>query len=947
MAGVGGNVVTASPISDLNPVWMAAVSADTDGCADLWVSVTTRRVAATAFFTGYRRTALRPGEVLAAILVPWTAPGEHMHAFKASRRREDDIAIVSAGIRLRLQWRPPPSPPPPSPAGANHPTIGGWRIADAALAYGGMAATSVTTPRTAAVLVGAPWAPSTLAAALDVLAAEVALPPGVPGGMAPYRVGVALSFLAQAWTRTALAVRGTDGDGASALWAPPRAEWSGAWDAADEEEAREQGELEVGGGGADGLAGSLGMAPTGGAAASTAAVTDAAVEALERPVANGGAPPTADGAVADQSVGTAAKTPGASSAGGAVKGPGPLPVDAWENGGDPQPGAWENGPVLPLNGNVGVGPRPPISSDISPPSRTRVTHTTPHGGTFRGTQVFSATPPAAAVHVGKAAPHAAAAAHVTGTAAYVDDLPLPARGLHGALVLSGRPHAELRGLDTTAALALPGVVRVVTAADVPGSNAYGVTHVTDEVVFAESVVTGTRHAFLAEYKVAYVSAGAAAGGTAAGTSGDDDGDAALRGDATGGAPFHPPVGRLVALSIDLYSNAGHTADLSIPVMDRALFHLDNAYNIPATPYGMAFDPSSLRACWHTVLSDAGWSRRRAAVDAFNAAHRYRKRGLAAVPSKFGIAFTFVTYNQAAALLHVSHADGSVLLATGGVEMGQGLHTKLAAVAATELGLPPSAVHVEETATYARRINLSAYGFYRTPRLDAVDLGAPSPARRRGSPFFYWTTGAAVAEVELSTLTGGWSARRVDIAMDAGRSLNPALDVGQIEGAFVQGMGWCTMEELIPAARDIPRDFRVRVLDRRCEADTIHSSKAIGEPPLFLAASVFFALKDAVYAARAHASTADPSPHPPPADAPADTPATDTPATTAAAAAAATPATDTPASRSQPAVPHVRLDCPASVERLRVACPDEYMGRAGRGGGGEAGGEGVPAPDIAL
>eukprot|EP00170_Pyropia_yezoensis_P008321 contig_34737_g8348 len=113
---------------------------------------------------------------------------------------------------------------------------------------------------------------------------------------------------------------------------------------------------------------------------------------------------------------------------------------------------------------------------------------------------------------------------------------------------------------------------------------------------------------------------------------------------------------------------------------------------------MAFDPSSLRACWHTVLSDAGWSRRRAAVDAFNAAHRYRKRGLAAVPSKFGIAFTFVTYNQAAALLHVSHADGSVLLATGGVEMGQGLHTKLAAVAATELGLPPSAVHVEETAS---------------------------------------------------------------------------------------------------------------------------------------------------------------------------------------------------------------------------------------------------------
>lgn len=133
---------------------------------------------------------------------------------------------------------------------------------------------------------------------------------------------------------------------------------------------------------------------------------------------------------------------------------------------------------------------------------------------------------------------------------------------------------------------------------------------------------------------------------------------------------------------------------------------------------------------------------------------------------------------------------------------------------------------------------------------------------------------------------------------------------------------------IPAARDIPRDFRVRVLDRRCEADTIHSSKAIGEPPLFLAASVFFALKDAVYAARADAAAAEP---------PRPAPATDAAAATAAVVAAANGA------RPPPRVPHVRLDCPASVERLRVACPDEYLERVGRANGGRE----VPAPDLAL
>jgi xanthine dehydrogenase/oxidase len=199
--------------------------------------------------------------------------------------------------------------------------------------------------------------------------------------------------------------------------------------------------------------------------------------------------------------------------------------------------------------------------------------------------------------------------------------------------------------------------------------------------------------------------------------------------------------------------------------------------------------------------------------------------------------------------------------------------------------------------WLERIDLTAHGFYQTPCLDNVDLGKPGA---RGRPFFYYTNGAAVSEVEVDCLTGQHEVLRTHIVMDVGRPLNPAIDIGQIEGAFVQGLGWCTLEEVvrggprahswlrsgqmhtlgpgaykIPGFRDIPRAFHVRVLDGvRNEKDTIHSSKAIGEPPLFLAASVFFAIRHAISAARAEAGVYG----------------------------------------------WFELDSPASVERIRAACP---------------------------
>jgi xanthine dehydrogenase large subunit len=156
-----------------------------------------------------------------------------------------------------------------------------------------------------------------------------------------------------------------------------------------------------------------------------------------------------------------------------------------------------------------------------------------------------------------------------------------------------------------------------------------------------------------------------------------------------------------------------------------------------------------------------------------------------------------------------------------------------------------------------RVSLSSTGFYRTPKISW------NRAEKTGDPFFYFAYGAACSEVTIDTLTGEMKVERVDILHDVGRSLNPAIDLGQIEGGFVQGMGWLTTEELvfdpegrlrthapatykIPTAGDVPADFRVALFENENREDTVGRSKAVGEPPLMLAISVFSAIADAVH-----------------------------------------------------------------------------------------------------
>ena len=339
-----------------------------------------------------------------------------------------------------------------------------------------------------------------------------------------------------------------------------------------------------------------------------------------------------------------------------------------------------------------------------------------------------------------------------------------------------------------------------------------------------------------------------------------------------------------------------------------------------------------------VAMEAGYEARRAAVAAFNAQSKHRKRGVALVPLKFGISFTATMLNQGGALLNI-YQDGSVSVNHGGTEMGQGLNTKMAQVAADGLGISVDLVRVTGTDTqkvpnasataassgadingaainnacdqmrarlrpvaarllgcepaavdlrggfasapgkspvpwatvvkqaWLDRVGLSVTGFYMTPdiKYDFMTL--------QGRAFYYFCYGAAVSEVEIDTRTGEWWLRAADIVHDVGTSINPAIDKGQIEGGYIQGMGWLTMEECIwdkqgkllthgpstykiPVASDVPEHFKVSLFDGRNVRPTPYRSKATGEPPLMNALSVFFALRDAVSASAGHKARVD-------------------------------------------------------------------------------------------
>jgi xanthine dehydrogenase large subunit len=458
------------------------------------------------------------------------------------------------------------------------------------------------------------------------------------------------------------------------------------------------------------------------------------------------------------------------------------------------------------------------------------------------------------------------------------------------------------------------------------------------------------------------------------------------------------TGLITGLKLMLAANCGFSADLSGPVADRAVFHVDNAYFLSDVeivsyrcktntqshtafrgfggPQGMivieailgdiarelGLDPLDVRKAnlygvedrnvthyempvedniLHPLLaqleSTSDYRERRAAIAQWNERSPVIKRGLALTPVKFGISFTATFFNQAGALVHC-YTDGSVQVNHGGTEMGQGLHTKVCQIVADELGIPFERVRITATDTskvpnasataassgtdlngraaqfaarevrqrlaayvaekqncrpeqvifahgqvsgpdavmtweqllddaYHSRVQLWSDGFYKTPKIhyDKHTL--------TGRPFYYFAYGAACTEVAIDTLTGESRVLKVDILHDAGTSVNPAIDIGQIEGGFIQGMGWLTTEQLvwnekgylsthapstykIPATGDVPEHFKVELWPEANREDNVGGSKAVGEPPFMLAISVWEALRDAAANAKGGAVRMD-------------------------------------------------------------------------------------------
>jgi xanthine dehydrogenase large subunit len=333
----------------------------------------------------------------------------------------------------------------------------------------------------------------------------------------------------------------------------------------------------------------------------------------------------------------------------------------------------------------------------------------------------------------------------------------------------------------------------------------------------------------------------------------------------------------------------------------------------ATHYGQVVEGASrLGIIWAQLKESSHFDARRAEVAAFNTQHDEVKRGLAITPVKFGISFTASFFNQGGALVLV-YRDGTVQVNHGGTEMGQGLFTKIHQLAADALGVAPDRVRVMSTRTdkvpntsataasastdlngaavvdacaqlkarlaavaaslpggdamsfaelcevaYMQRVPLFAQGYYRTPGIHF------DRATGVGKPFHYFAFGAAVSEVEVDRFTGAYRLLRTDILEDVGDSISPVIDRGQIEGGFLQGVGWLTLEELVwdkegrlatggastyklPSWSEVPDVFKVNFLERATQPGVVFGSKAVGEPPLMLAISVREAIRDAVAA----------------------------------------------------------------------------------------------------
>ncbi|XP_038045060.1 xanthine dehydrogenase/oxidase-like [Patiria miniata] len=968
VACIGGNIATGSPISDLNPLLMAAV------CTVELVSSSGKRTVNMDgnFFTGYRKNVIKTDEIILAINVPFTSENEYYYGYKQSPRREDDIAIVNAGMRVVLK------------PGTNE-------VQDCTIAYGGMAPTTVLATKTMKNIMGRPWSDGLVEVMTPLLLEDLPLSPGAPGGMEPYRQSLTLSFFFKFYLAVLEQIH-LKQPGLRGSTMPPS--FSSANQPYHKNSARGvQMYQEVPSGQPDSDA--VGRPVTHQSAFKQ--VTGEAVYVDDMPHneielylgmvlskkahANILSVDTTEALAIDgvHSYVSADDVPGSNMSGTSQEYDDLLFAEKEVN---------SIGQVI----GVVVADNQAIAQRAAKLVRVEYEELPTVITIQDAIEENSFFPDGYRLRKGNVKEAFDSSDHI----------------IEGELKIGAQEHFYLETITTLVIPGEGGEVEVISASQAPSriqtmvARALGVAKhrvvsrvkrlgggfggkITKSSVYAaicavaankvkrpirlmldrneDMMTSGTRHPYLARYKVGVTS-----------------------------------YGQLRALEIDMYSNAGSTYDFSVNVLERTMFHMDNCYKCPnvsvngilcrtnlasntgfrgfgspqamlvaetimsdialkcgltqikvrdinfyqegdLTHYGQELKYWNLERCWDECLTKGDYDNRRREVDQYNSKNRWRKRGLAVTPTKFGISFNQNYRNQAGALVHI-YNDGSVLVSHGGTEMGQGLHTKMIQVASRTLRIPQEKIHVSETSTssvpntsntaasFSSDLNGMAVkeacetllhrlepfiqdnpkgtweSWVDAAYKDRISLSSTGLGKARdvhfnwetceGEPYAYFVYGVAVSEVEIDCLTGDHQVLRTDIVMDVGDSLNPAIDVGQIEGGFVQGYGLFVLEDYrvspsgqllttgpgfykIPSFGDIPAEFNVSLLTRAPNPFAICSSKAVGEPPLFLAASIFFAIKDAVQSAREDAG-----------------------------------------------IPRAfRLDSPATAERIRMACQDQF------------------------
>ncbi|XP_063958717.1 xanthine dehydrogenase/oxidase-like isoform X1 [Lytechinus pictus] len=942
VAMIGGNIVTGSPISDLNPILMACK------CTLELVSQTrgTRFVFMDEhFFTGYRKNVIELDEVLKSITIPFTKENEYVYGFKQSPRREDDIAIVNAGLRVAFDH-------------------GTDVISDIALSYGGMAESSVLATNTMQKLVGKKWDETMLEIAFTSLAEDFLLPAGAPGGMETYRKSLVVGFFFKFYILVLQQLQSKQ------MNLPP--ELTSSIDTSaitvfkDGPVEGVQFFQEVSSGQPD-------HDPVGRPISHKAAYQHATGEAVyidDMPRISG------ELHMAFVYSGRAhAKII-------SIDPSNALAMDSVHDfiSAEDVPGSNFLGPIIPDEELFATKEVMHIGQIIG-----AVLADTKEQAQRAAKEVnveFNDLEAVITIEDAIAKESFFDFSRVIESGNLLEAFEKSDYVIEGELKVGAQEHFYM---ETQCACVVPkgedGEFEVFCGTQNPAAvptfvssvlgvpcnritgrfkrlgGAFGGKQYRSAILAAQCAVaankvgrpvrfmldrnedmksTGTRHPFLGRYTV--------------GCTKD---------------------GKLVGVDIKMFSNAGFSYDVSTAVMDKAIQYFDNVYRLPVfrvegricrtnlpsnvafrafgtpqamiiteslmddvavkcripqhkvremnfyqegdiTPQNQKIEGFMLPRCWDECLTKSNFASRREAVDIFNRNNRWKKRGLAIIPVKYGVSFHILHLNQAGALVHI-YTDGSVLVTHGGIEMGQGLHTKMIQIAARTLGIPQAKIHLTETnttkvpnasgtgastgtdlngravqkacetlkhrlepymyadpkgdwntwvvAAYNDRVSLSAAGFYKRDDLNY------DKKKNEGKLFPYNTYGVGVSEVEIDCLTGDHRTLRTDIVMDVGESINPAIDVGQIEGAFVQGYGLFVMEDLrwspdgqlltngpgyykIPSFGDVPLEFNVTLLKNSSNPANICSSKACGEPPFFLASSVFFAIKDAMMSARA-------------------------------------------------------------------------------------------------